>query len=309
MDKKSFKQKQLKATKSPKSAYHYIFYKFIIFIRPAITDKLYLKLLFFNKLGQWPDLDNPKTFNEKLQWLKLYDHKPEYTIMADKVKAKEWVAERIGWEHIIPTLGVWEKAEDVDFDLLPDQFVIKCNHNSGIGMYICKDKSKMNQDLVRKELAKGLKEDYYAGKLEWPYKNIPRRILAEEFMVDESGFELKDYKIFNFNGEPVLIEVDFDRFSNHRRNIYTPNWEFIDLEIEYPSDSTRKIAKPSCLDKMLKYARILSKGIPHVRTDFYVINDKIYFGELTFYHGAGTDKFSPKEWENKLGNLIILPQK
>lgn len=309
MEKKTFKQKLLKAIKSPKSVYHYIFYKFVILIRPVITDKFYLKLLFFNKLGQWPDLDNPKTFNEKLQWLKLYDHNPEYTIMADKVKAKEWVAERIGWEHIIPTLGVWEKAEDIDFDLLPDQFVIKCNHNSGLGMYLCKDKSKMNVDLVRKNLAKGLNEDYYLGKLEWPYKNIPRRILAEEFMVDESGFELKDYKIFNFNGKPVLIEVDFDRFSNHKRNFYSPNWEQINLKIQYPSDFTRKIEKPLYLDKMLEFARILSKGLPHLRTDFYVINDKIYFGELTFYHEAGAGRFSSIEWEKKLGDLIVLPQK
>lgn len=308
MDRRTFKQKLLKAIKSPKSVYHYIFYKFIILIRPIITDKLYLKLLFFNKLGQWPDLNNPKSFNEKLQWLKLYDHNPVYTIMADKVKAKDWVAERIGWEHIIPTLGVWEKAEDINFDALPEKFVIKCNHNSGLGMYICQDKSKMNQDLVRKELAKGLKEDYYAGKLEWPYKNIQRRILAEEFMVDESGFELKDYKIFNFNGEPVLIEVDFDRFSNHKRNFYSPNWKLINLEIQYPSDSIRKIEKPSCLDKMLEFARILSKGVPHLRTDFYVINDKIFFGELTFYHEAGVGRFSSVEWEQKLGDLILLSQ-
>lgn len=307
MEKKTFIQMLIKYIKSPKSAYHYIFHKFIILIRPIITDKLYLKLLFCNKLGQWPDLNNPKTFNEKLQWLKLHDHNPEYTIMADKVKAKEWVAERLGWEHIIPTLGVWEKAEDIDFDSLPDKFVIKCNHNSGTGMYICKDKSRINKKLVRRELAKGLKEDYYAGKLEWPYKNIPRRILAEQFMVDESGFELKDYKIFNFNGEPILIEVDFDRFSNHKRNFYSPSWELINLEIQYPSDSKRNIAKPACLDKMLEFARILSKGIPHLRTDFYVINDKIYFGELTFYHEAGAGRFSSIEQEKKLGDLIILP--
>lgn len=264
--------------------------------------------MFFNKLGCWPDLDSPKTFNEKLQWLKLHDHNPEYTIMADKVKAKEWVADRIGWEHIIPTLGVWEKAEDIDFDTLPDKFVIKCNHNSG-SLYICNDKSKLDENLVRKELDQGLKDDFYKHGLEWPYKNIPRRILAEEFMVDESGYELKDYKIFNFNGEPVLIQVDFDRFTNHRRNFYTTNWEFVNLEIAYPSDATRKITKPACLDKMLEFARILSKGIPHLRTDFYVINDKIYFGELTFYHEAGNEKFSSIEWEKKLGDLIVLPKK
>lgn len=308
MAKKTFKQKLILGIKSPKSAYHYIFHKFIILIRPVITDKLYLKLLFFNKLGCWPDLDSPKTFNEKLQWLKLHDHNPEYTIMADKVKAKEWVADRIGWEHIIPTLGVWEKAEDIDFDTLPDKFVIKCNHNSG-SLYICNDKSKLDENLVRKELDQGLKDDFYKHGLEWPYKNIPRRILAEEFMVDESGYELKDYKIFNFNGEPVLIQVDFDRFTNHRRNFNTTNWEFVNLEIAYPSDATRKITKPACLDKMLEFARILSKGIPHLRTDFYVINDKIYFGELTFYHGAGNEKFSSIEWEKKLGDLIVLPKK
>lgn len=271
-----------------------------------MSDENYLKMMFRATTGKKLNLYNPQTFNEKLQWLKLYDRNPLYTIMVDKVKAKEYVAKKIGEQYIIPTLGVWESADDVDFDSLPERFVIKCNHNSGKGMYICRDKKKMNVDEVRKGLREGLCEDYYKHGREWPYRDVPRRIFAEQYMEDESGYELKDYKVFNFNGQPALIEVDFDRFKDHHRNIYSPEWKRLELEIQYRSDPKRNIPKPEHLDKMLDLCRKLAAGIPHVRTDFYVVNGRFYFGELTFFHGSGMERFYPEDWDNQLGRLIEL---
>ena len=272
-----------------------------------IPDKPYLQMMYRLKMGKKLDLKNPKTFNEKLQWLKLYNRKPEYTIMVDKVKAKEYVANIIGEEHIIPTLGVWDDPDDIDFDALPNQFVLKCNHNSGTGMCICRDKSKLDIPKVKAELRKGLKENYFLHGREWPYKNVPRKILAEKFMVDESGTELKDYKVFNMGGQPKLIEVDYGRFTQHMRNFYDKDWNFVDLELQYPSDKNHEISKPEKLDEMLALAKKLSEGIPHVRTDFYSINGKLYWGELTFFHEAGMGHFKPETWNEKLGKLIVLP--
>lgn len=276
---------------------------------PCLSDKLYLKLLFRHQMGYQLDLNNPKTFNEKLQWLKLYNRNPLYTVMVDKVRAKEYVANKIGEQYIIPTLGVWENVDDIDFDSLPSRFVIKCNHNSGKGMYICKDKSKMDTEKVRNGLRKGLRENYYLHGREWPYKDVPRRIIAEQYMEDESGYELKDYKIFNFNGKPQFIEVDFDRFTNHRRNIYSCDWNMLDMEIQYKANPSHQIARPKCLNEMLHLSEILSANIPHVRTDFYVINEQIYFGELTFFHGSGMEFFYPQQWNEIIGNWITLPIK
>lgn len=271
------------------------------------SDKLYIKLFYRLSTGRKLNLNNPCTFNEKLQWLKMYNRKPEYTIMVDKVKAKEYVAEKLGEEYIIPNLGVWDDPDKIDFDSLPNQFVLKCNHNSGLGMCICKDKNKLDIPTVKAELRKGLKQNYFLHGREWPYKNVPRKILAENFMVDESGSDLKDYKIFCFDGKPEFIEVDYDRFVNHKRNLYDINWNLMEAEIEFASDSNHSIAKPAKLEEMLSLAKILSKGIPHVRVDFYSINNRLYFGELTFFHGSGTEEFRPFEWDVKLGRLIKLP--
>ena len=272
-----------------------------------LSDKLYLSMLYYKTFGKSINWNNPTTFNGKLQWLKLYNRNPEYTIMVDKIKAKDWVAERIGEEHIIPTLGVWNTPDEIDFDSLPNQFVLKCNHNSGIGMYICKDKSKMDVEAVKKELWKGLKHNFYLQGREWPYKDIPRKILAEKYMVDESGTELKDYKVFNFDGKPTIIEVDYGRFVNHCRNFYDKDWKFIELQVQYPSNRSHQITRPEHLEQMLELAESLSQGIPHMRTDFYNIEGRLYFGEMTFFHGSGLERFLPEEWDDKLGKLIKLP--
>ena len=272
-----------------------------------ISDEDFLKMKYHICCGGDLNLQHPHTFNEKMQWLKLHDHNSDYIKMVDKYLVKRYVAEVIGNDHVIPLLGVWDNPDQIDFNRLPDQFVLKCNHTSGVGICICKDKSKLNIKNVKVELRKGLEDNYYLHGREWPYKYVERKIICEKYMVDESGVELKDYKVFCFNGVPQLIEVDFDRFTNHQRNLYTPEWQFVDKEILYPNAPNHQIVKPQKLEELLLLAAKLSKGIPFVRTDFYIIGEQIYFGEMTFYHGSGMEPFRPKEFGDDLGNLIKLP--
>lgn len=281
-----------------------------------IPDKPYLQMMYWLNMGKKLDLKNPKTFNEKLQWLKLYNHNPEYTVMVDKVKAKEYVAKLIGEEHIIPTLGVWDDPDDIDFDALPNQFVLKCNHNSGTGMCICRDKSKLDIEKVKAELRKGLKENYFMRWREWPYKNVPRKILAEKFMVDTEQNveaitkgkleELNDYKIFCFNGEPKVLFVASDRANKVCFDYYDMNLKHLDLK-QGGDNYHGEVKLPKHFEEMKELAAKISQGISHVRTDFYEINDKVYFGELTFFDSTGMAKFTPEEWDEKLGKLIVLP--
>ena len=272
-----------------------------------IPSKYYLQMVYMYKMGKRLNLKNPQTFNEKLQWLKLYDRKPEYTVMVDKIESKKWVANRIGGSHIIPTLGVWNKAEDIDFNSLPNQFVLKTNHDSG-GIVICKNKSKLDIKRTREKLNKSLKINFSVVGREWPYKNVPRKIFAEKYMVDESGQELKDYKIFCFNANPEFIQVDFDRFadSGHKRNLYTPDWNLLNFEYGYKSDSSIKIERPDNLEEMLFFASKLSEGQTFLRVDFYSIQGKTYFGELTFFPGSGFERFSQPNKDNEYGNLIDI---
>lgn len=287
-------------------------------IADCLPDKLFLSWRFHREMGYWMDWKHPRTFNEKLQWLKLYNRKPEYTIMADKVKAKEWVAERIGAEYIIPTLGVWDDPDDIDFDKLPNQFVLKCNHNSGLGMYICKDKSKMDVEAVKQGLRKGLKENYYLHGREWPYKDVPRKILAEQFMVNEvdevgrtfrDNTELTDYKFFCFDGEPYYCQVIRNRSTEETIDIYDMEWNhqpFVGLNPEVKNGSD-PVPCPPHLNKMKEICRCLAKDIPFVRVDLYVINEREYFGELTFFPMQGMGRFTPDEWNEKIGDMIHLP--
>lgn len=276
------------------------------------SDKQYLQMMYWLHLGRKLNLKNPKTFNEKLQWLKLYNHKPEYTIMVDKVKAKEYVAKLIGEEHIIPTLGVWDDPDDIDFDALPDQFVLKCNHNSGTGMCICRDKSKLDIEKVKAELRKGLKENYFMRWREWPYKNVPRKILAEKFMVDESGTELKDYKIFCFNGEPRYCQVISDRNTDEKIDFYDMHWKrlvglvgLVGLN-DKVHNSEYAIPCPESFENMKQMASLLAKSIPFSRIDFYEINHQAYFGEITFFPATGFGNFNPREWNVKMGDMITF---
>lgn len=271
------------------------------------SDRTYLKWRFRLSMGRKLNLDNPVTFNEKLQWLKLYNRRPEYTIMVDKVRVKEYVAGILGEEYIIPTLGVWDNPDDIDFNALPNQFVLKCNHNSGLGMCICKDKSKLDMPKVRKELRKGLEQNYFLHGREWPYKNVPRRILAEKFMVDESGTELKDYKYYCFGGEAKFMFIASGRLLDSKTfSYYNMNFEKLPFEWGAPA-SNEVVKRPETFYKMKMLAEILAKDLPEVRIDFYDVNGNIYFGEITFFDGSGMESFNPKEWDEHLGKLIKLP--
>lgn len=249
------------------------------------------------------NLDNPKTFNEKLQWLKLYDRKPEYTKMVDKYEAKKYIADLIGEEYVIPTLGVYDKFEDIDFSKLPNQFVIKCTHDSG-GLVICKDKAKLNVEEAREKINKSLKRKYYKFGREWPYKNVKPRIIIEKYMEDDKTHQLIDYKIFNFNGMPKYIQLDFNRFQGHQRQMFDIDWKECEFMFVYKNIEKTKIDKPNKLKEMIELAKILSKDIPFLRTDFYIVNEKVYIGELTFYPESGFGKFTPEEWDLKLGNML-----
>lgn len=274
-------------------------------------DKIYLQLMYWLKMGKKLDLKNPITFNEKLQWLKLYNHNPLFTVMVDKVKAKEYVASIIGEEHIIPTLGVWDSPDDIDFNELPNQFVLKCNHNSGIGMCICRDKNNLNIDNIKVMLRKGLKENYFMKWREWPYKNVPRKILAEKFMVDTiqktqaQTNELTDYKWFCFNGEPFMMYVSHDNAEHATTDFFDMNYHRLTLQMKDPN-SDNPPTKPKEFEEMKEYAKLLSKHIPFLRVDFYVINHRVYFGELTFFHNAGFCTIKPDEWNVILGDMIKI---
>ncbi len=261
-------------------------------------------------MGRTLSLENPVTFNEKLQWLKLHDRRPEYTVMADKLAVRQYITQTLGEAYLIPLLGVWDDPDDIDFDLLPDQFVLKCNHNSGLGMCICKDKSKLDIPKVREALRKGLQEDYYQKNREWVYKDIPRKIICEKFMTN-GGRELDDYKIHNFNGEAKFILVCRDRFSDTglTEDFFTPQWEHMPIKRPKLANASQPIPKPEQLEQMLEFSKILSKDIPFVRTDFYVIEGKIYFGEITFFPASGMAEFEPPVWDAKFGSWLELPER
>ncbi len=284
-----------------------IYRKICVCFGKYIPDKTYLKLLYETRIGKKLNLKNPITFDEKLQWLKLYDRKDEYTVWADKYEVRNYVAEKLGEQYLIPLLGVWNSADELKLDDLPEQFVLKCTHDSA-SVCICTNKKNFDWNAAMDKLQKSLNQNYYWHSREWPYKNITPRIIAEAYMTDESGTELKDYKIYTFGGEPYLIQVDFDRFHNHRRNLYTTEWEYIDETIEYSKDPNVKIAKPEHLEEMLECSRKLAVGTISLRTDFYSINGKIYFGEITFYQEAGFAHFEHEEFAKKLGDQIKLPK-
>lgn len=273
-----------------------------------LSDEEFIRRKFKALMGETLDLENPITFSAKLQWLKLYNRKPEYTVMVDKYLVRQYIADKIGEDYLIPLIGVWDNPQEIDFDALPNRFVLKCNHNSGTGMCICRDKSKLNIERVKIELNKGLQEDYFAINREWPYKNVPRKIIAEKYMEDVVHETLLDYKVLCFNGEPKLIEIHKGRFSKqHTQDFYTTNWERLPITQKGLSLSNELEAKPLLLDEMLRLSKILSTGIPHVRVDWYIIDKKLYFGELTFFDGSGFDPFDNRKDDITIGSWLQLP--
>ena len=274
-----------------------------------LSDEEFIRRKFWHHRHRKLDLENPRSFSEKLQWLKLYNQKPEYGQMVDKASVKDYVSSIVPDLNIIPTLGIYERYEDIDFSKLPDKFVMKCTHDSA-SIFICTDKKTFDFKNAQKKINKSLKKHYYMIGREWPYKYVKPRIIIEQFMVDESGKELKDYKFFCFNGQVKCFSVDFNRFTNHRANYYTPEFELLTLgKKTCPPDPSQKLDKPQHLDEMIDIAMKLSKDIPFVRVDLYNINGLIYFGELTFFPASGFNEFTTEDWDNTLGDWITLPPK
>lgn len=269
-----------------------------------IPDIMYLKLAYRSNLGKKLDLKNPKTFNEKLQWLKIHNRIPNYINMVDKYEAKKYVAEIIGNKYIIPTLGIWNHFDEIDFEKLPDQFVLKCTHDSG-SVIICKDKSALNKKLAKEKLERSLKENYFWTSREWPYKNVKPRIIAEKFI----GDNIQDYKFFCFAGEPKIMYITTDRGKSDvetKFDFFDMNFNHLPFINGHPNVD-HKIQKPSNFEKMQEIAKKLSEGIIHVRVDFYDVKGEIYFGELTFFHWSGFVAFNPEDWDYILGEWIKLP--
>lgn len=272
-----------------------------------MSDEQFLKKEFFLAMGKPLDLDNPKTFNEKLQWLKIHNRKPEYTTMVDKYAAKQYVADKIGSQYIIPTLGVWDHFDDIDFDALPDQFVLKCTHDSG-GLVICKDKSRLDKKAAKRKIEHCLRRKYYYVHREWPYKDVKPRIIAEKHMTNGTSEELNDYKLMCFNGKVKATFVCSDRFSNGGLKVtfYDTTWTRMPFERHYPA-AKEDINKPRSYEDMVALAEKLAQKIPFVRADFYEVKGKPYFGELTFFPGSGFEEFNPEQWDKTLGDWIELP--
>lgn len=274
----------------------------------VLPDELYLKLLFHSRVGYYPNLKRPKSFNEKLQWLKLHYYQPDYAKMVDKVTAKDYVAGIIGDKHVIKTLGVWNNVDEIDWHSLPNQFVLKVTSDSG-GVVVCKDKNALNIDDAKAKLNKGWGKNYYQYNKEYPYRDLTPRIIAEEYMEDESGYELKDYKFFCFNGEPKYLFVASDRQKQNEEtkfDFFDLEWNHLPVKNGHPN-SSKEIMKPNNFDEMISIAQKLSQGMPHVRVDLYNINGQIYFGELTFFHWSGMIAYEPREWDYRFGDFIHLP--
>lgn len=278
----------------------------------AFPDNFYLKILYRLRMGISLDLNNPMRFSEKLQWLKLYNRKPIYTSMVDKVTAKEFVAKIIGEKYIIPTLGVWDKFEEIDFDMLPNKFVLKTNHSGGgNGVVICHDKTTFDIECAKKKLNLSLKKSVYKLLREWPYKDIKPKIFAEELLEDFDIYGLRDYKVFCCNGTPKMIKVNYhDKENNYRVGWYSPEWmPRKGTTICDPIDDNVVFPRPKPLLELLSVARELSKGIPYLRVDFYCVNDVLWFGEMTFFPGSGFERFVPDSFDYEIGSWIELPKK
>lgn len=274
-----------------------------------MDDEKYIKIAHKIKLDEDLDLNNPKTYNQKLQWLKLYYRKPEFTQLVDKFGVREFVAEKIGQEYLIPLLGVWSSVEEIPFKELPNEFVLKATHDSG-GLVICKNKKELNLVKAKKKLNRSLGHNYYWAQREWYYKNVPPRIVGEKYMVDDSTNELRDYKFFCFNGEVKAMFIATDRGVDTRFDFFDVNFNHIPVKQYYPNaDEDKVIEKPKLFDEMLELAAKLSENMPHVRVDLYEINGKIYFGEMTFFHFSGWKKFEPRYYDELFGSWIELPEK
>ena len=287
-------------------------------IQRVLPDKSFMKLMVRARLGYKLNLENPRTFNEKMQWLKLYDRKSIYTQMVDKYEAKFLISKIIGEKYVVPNFGVWDSFEEIDFDSLPDQFVLKTTHDCG-GVIICKEKEKFDYERAKTDFTKRLKNNFFWQGREWPYKNVKPRILAEKYLsasndsedhfIYDPGMEtgITDYKIMCFNGKPFCCLVCMGRNSREglHENFYDTEWNLLPFKRDNPQYKG-EIEKPKDYEQMLHFAQKLSEGTKFLRVDFFENNGRLYVGELTFFPASGFDKFIPEEWDLKLGEMIEL---
>ena len=273
-----------------------------------IDDETYLKIAYRIKMGKKLNLNPPMTFNEKLQWLKLYDRKPEYTIMVDKCEAKKWVADRIGEEYIIPTLGVWNHFDEIDFDALPNQFVLKCTHDSG-GLVICRDKRKLDKVAARKKIETCLRHNFFWGQREWPYKNVKPRIIAEQYMEDSATKDFRDYKIFAIDGVVRALSIATNRGTKEetKYDVLGADFKYLPFTNDHINVDVQ-LQKPQTFEKLKKLTTKLLSEIPEARVSFYEVDGKTYFGEMTFSHWKGIVPFNQDNGDGTFGEWIKLPE-
>lgn len=276
----------------------------------AMPEHIYNQVLYYYlhlKKGLLPKVlnyNNPRTFNEKIIWLKLNYQHSRAPIFVDKVRVKEFVRDTIGEQYLIPTIQVFENPDQIDFDALPGSFVLKANHGSGWNI-ICDNKEKLDFDSTRERLWDWISTCYYKIGKERQYETIPRRIICEKYLGGNQSEALNDYKVFCFNGKAVYIQVDLDRFTCHTRSFYNLNWEKMPFTSLFPL-SSRVLPRPEGLDEMLRIAKCLSSGLPFARIDFYYYEGRVYFGEITLHHGGGFEPFMPKQYDMKLGGMLDL---
>ena len=299
-----------------KKAFKFIFnsdYRYLVLAgrgkKANVPDEKFLKRMYKIQMGKELNLESPKAYTEKLQWLKLFDHREIYSTMVDKYAVKEYVKEKIGEEYLVPLLGVWDRTEDIDFSKLPEKFVLKTTHDSG-GIVVCKDKSKLDTEKAKKKLEGFRTRNYYGQNRAWPYKNVPHRIIAEKYMEDSEYKEHRDYKFFTFGGEPKVLYIAQGRGTGKETVA-----DFFDMEYNHlPFTIDHNMAKvppkkPENFLLMQQLARILAKGTPQLRVDFYEVDGKVYFGEMTFFHCSGMEAFHPEEWDYTFGSWVSLPEK
>ena len=288
-------------------------YRFLVLAgrgkKAGVPAEAFLKRMYKINMGKELNLTAPVNYTEKLQWLKLYDHRPEYTTMVDKYEVKKYVADRIGERYVIPLLGVWDRADEIDFDALPDRFVLKTTHDSG-ALVICKDKSRLDIEAAKKRLTHFLGRRYYDCNREWPYKNVKPRIIAEQYMEDSTYKELRDYKFFTFGGVPKVLYIAQGRGRGEPTvaDFFDMDFNHLPFTIDHDMAAVPP-EKPVCFEEMKQLAAILSEGTPQLRVDFYEVDGKVYFGEMTFFHCSGMEAFHPEEWDKIFGDWVELPQK
>ncbi|NLI20045.1 MAG: glycosyl transferase [Clostridiales bacterium] len=271
-----------------------------------LPDRPFLRLHYWSVLHGSLDLAHPVTFNQKLQWLKLYDRNPLYTTLVDKAAVKEYVASKIGERYVIPTLGLWDSFEDIDFDRLPDQFVLKCTHDSG-GLILCRDKAALDRSEAAARIRKTLRTNYYKHNREWPYKDVPRKVIAEQLLVDARGELPRDYKFFCFHGEPKAMFIVSNRAVDARNDFFDMDFHHLPMVHGHPNADVMP-EKPATFEEMKRIAAQLSQGIPQVRVDLYELDGRVYFGELTFFDWGGLGPFTPACWDETFGSWLTLPR-